>query len=319
MEGTIHIWNHCHSCGAQPIVGIRFECQVCPAGPDNDLCELCYRQFLKGAVKHPRMRRGLNLPELQHRFLEFQGKLGSEYVPWLALSRSGLPAPPIPDHFLIRPEFQCGRQSFLGTYAFAATHRNESKQLLLTALHVLDDVAKSYSVDCSTSNFSYTGTELPAVITQVRLYDAFADNWVLAELGSADSMLVLPSARVGEPEPCSKQDIAGFRVDPHTSLNAAKIADRDPAVGEAVWLVANQFAKRSFEAIVVEPVKDSFIFRFRSTKALSKNTSGAPLVNSDGEIVGINVGAGFFEGHWFGHGNFATSIRSHLDSAPADR
>src|SRR5919201_3732442 len=41
VSELIHIWYRCHNCGMQPIVGQRFECQTCPSGPDNDLCEKC--------------------------------------------------------------------------------------------------------------------------------------------------------------------------------------------------------------------------------------------------------------------------------------
>src|SRR4051812_43809070 len=49
----IHVWKRCYACDLGPIVGPSFECQTCPDGPDNDLCEACHAGYLEGRVKHP--------------------------------------------------------------------------------------------------------------------------------------------------------------------------------------------------------------------------------------------------------------------------
>lgn len=38
-DREVHWWNHGHHCQVEPVVGRRYECQDCPAGPDIDLCE----------------------------------------------------------------------------------------------------------------------------------------------------------------------------------------------------------------------------------------------------------------------------------------
>jgi hypothetical protein len=128
-------------------------------------------------------------------------------------------------------------------------------------------------------------------------------------------MLTLPGARVGDEEPFSQRDIAAFRTE-SSSLFRAKLADRPPAVGEPIWLVVRRgqgTTERTIEAVVVELTDRTLVFRFMASEPLPSYTSGAPLVNFIGEVVGINIGSGFVDGYRFGHGNHVASIRRHLD------
>src|ERR1700757_3179145 len=68
----VHIWNRCHACGATPIVGLRFACQTCPAGADNDLCQACYRLFEQGQIEHPSPE-AREAPVGHHVFRVFEG------------------------------------------------------------------------------------------------------------------------------------------------------------------------------------------------------------------------------------------------------
>lgn len=294
---------------------MRFECQTCPCGPYNNLCETCYRGLATGRVKHPHIWRGVDVHSNEiHNFSAFQGCLEIGYETWLAVAQCRERAPQVADRFVIRPEFQSGSHSFIGTYGFAIRHCSADVVLFVTALHVLDELAKNFRVDCSSVNKSYSGQELPNLITRVILYNAFVDRWMFAELGFADSMLVLPRARIGEQEPNAALDIAAF-IGINALLNPARIAVRDPSIGEPVWLVVKHLENRSLQGVVVEKFESSIIFKYAMNTPVPKNSSGAPVINAAGEVVGINVGAGFFGQHWFGYANPATSIRLHLDPA----
>jgi S1-C subfamily serine protease len=50
---------------------------------------------------------------------------------------------------------------------------------------------------------------------------------------------------------------------------------------------------------------------------MPKYSSGAPILDEDGCVVGINTGLGRFEGREFGHANPVSSIRAHLAEAIA--
>jgi hypothetical protein len=310
----IHVWNRCHACGAEPIVGLRFQCQTCPLGPDSDLCEACHRGFEQGRVRHPAPE-NREAPRGPHVFRAYEGVPREQVSHWLAVPWVAAPAPAVLDHCVVRPEFRCGRESVFGSYGFVVADENGGAPLLLTALHVLDEVCKAKRIDCSTANAAYSGRELPQHITGVQLYDVYALQWMLAELGPAGPMLVLPDARICPVEPNSHRDIAAFRVAPSTPVRPLRLADVPPAVGEPVWLAVNVgrgARERTIPAVVVESTERTFVFRYAGQAAMPPFTSGAPLLNRKGEAVGINAGCGLLDGHRLGHGNNVASIRRHL-------
>lgn len=319
LSDLVHIWSRCHACGAQPIAGRRFECASCPAGPDNDLCEACYRAFERGRVEHPAPGSYAKQTggRIGHVFRAREGASPDRYRPWLEVPRADARAPSVPDRFVVRPEFRAGRESFFGPYAFVVDSEDGGQPLVLTALHVMDELIKSVGLECTLQNLSYTGEELPGVVTEVGLYDVFAENWMIAELGSARSMLALPEARVGEEEPLSDRDVAAFRVSRSARVTAGRLAAETPRPGDPVWLAFRRPASnlRTIEAVVVETTDRTFILRFANPDDVAPHSSGAPLLDREGAVVGINVGAGWYGGHRFGHANHVDSIRRHLGMA----
>jgi len=315
----IHLWHHCHGCEAKPIVGKRFHCKNCPDGPDNDLCEPCYEKYLKGSVTHPPPDTPAALAGImEHRFESHEGKPANRYESWLDVTHPDTPAPSVPDGFVVRPLFTSGMDSVIGGYAFAVRMDNSQKPILLTALHVMDEMIKQKGIDCSDANTGYTGRELPSVITEVGVYDVFAPNWMLEPLGSAGPMLVLPGARTHDEEPYSDRDIAAFRVQDIGQLNPVPLAQRVPRVGDPVWQVAQSVGKKGkklFKAVVVEATDRSMVFKFENLEEELKYTSGSPYVNKEGEVVGISVGGGVFKEQKLGHANHVENIRRHLEKA----
>lgn len=304
----------------RPIVGKRYECKTCPEGPDNNLCEACFASFQQGIAKHPApgsLVEHLNLG--RHEFRAFEGKPHESHLHWLNIPHPSCPAPSqLPGPFVVRPEFRSGSDSFFGGYAFVIKAEDGGTPLVLTALHVLDELIKSKGIDCTTANRSYTGHELPRQVKSVNLYDVFATNWMTAELGSAGSMLILADARVGEEEPYSQRDIAAFRANSSLKVAPATLASSRPALGEPLWLLARGekgAAPRPLQAVVVEVTERTMIFRYQNSTP-PRYCSGAPLVNRNGAVVGINVGCGNVTGEVIGHANHATSIRRHLNWLP---
>jgi hypothetical protein len=148
--------------------------------------------------------------------------------------------------------------------------------------------SKFRGIDCSDGNMAYTGRELPHKVTSVQLYDPFAPNWMLAELGTAGDMLPLPDARIGGVEPYSQRDIAAFRVGVPTSFHPLPLAAAPPVVGESSWLAVNLGRGergRTSQAIVVEITNETLVFRFAVAATSPPHISGAPL-NCVGEVMG---------------------------------
>ena len=216
------------------------------------------------------------------------------------------------DRFLLRPEFQTGRESFLGTYGFPIRHERAPHGLFCTALHVLDELARNAGVDCSVENTRYTGEELPAIVSSVVVYDAFAPKWIFAEAGTTGRMIVLPDTRTGEKEPFCQRDVALFTLPSGGTLHLADLAPDIPDEGDPVWLVASRVPKddrRTMAAVAVACTPQALVFRFTSREEPPRNTSGAPLIDESGKVIGVNVGCGYFSGHHFGHAVHSASIQ----------
>ncbi len=319
-EEPVHLWHHCHHCNQGPIKGRRYHCEACPDGPDNDLCEPCYERYQKGEIPHPLENSpaiGLGIEE--HRFVCLEGKPAGQYDDWLRVGHPEAADPSIAGSFVVRPLFSCGLDSVMGSYAFVVTVNVEggSGPLLLTALHVMDEIIKKKGIDTTDANPGYTGKELPAIITEVNLYDVFAPNWMTAPLGTAGPMLVLPEARTGDEEPYSHRDIAAFRVSDSQKLKPAPLAVRVPQKGEPVWGVvklAEKPGQRLLKAVVVDITPRSLVFKFEQPDEAgqARYPSGSPLLNRQGEVVGIRIGGGTFGHQKFGHANHVGNIRRHL-------
>lgn len=318
-EEIVHIWHHCHNCEAAPIVGQRYHCETCPAGPDNDLCEKCYDLLQKGKIKHPLEESlGSAIGTKDHEFKTYEGKPGYLYEPWLQVLHPGIPDPPLPHPFVVRPIFTSGADAAMAGYAFVVNLEDGNSPVLLTALHVMDEMIKKKGIDCTDENKNYTGKELPAVITEVNIYNVFADNWMMAPLGTASPMLVLPNARTSDEEPYSDRDIAAFWVKVPRDLQPASLAQQTPSVGDPIWLVARPnkgSGKKLFKAVVVEITDRSMVFKYEKPGEKLKYSSGAPMVNKNGEAVGIIVGGGEFKKQSLGHANHVGNILKHLSES----
>ncbi len=313
----VHVWHHCHECDAKPIVGKRYHCTSCPDGPDNDLCEPCYEKYKQGTVQHPPAESYTEAAGItEHCFQMEEGKPLEDYKDWLDVPHPQAAEPKVPAPFVVRPIFNAGFDSTIGGYAFAVTMEGFSRPLLLTGLHVMDELIIKKNIDPTAKNKDYSGKELPAIITDVNLFDVFAPNWMMASLGDAGPMLVLPDARSGEEEPYSDKDIAAFHVHPTAQLTPASLAKTKPAIGDPVWLLARpeQPGNNLFKAVVLESTDRSLVYKFETKEELPKYGSGSPIIDKNGQVAGITIGGGQLQDHQLGHANHAENIRKHLES-----
>lgn len=111
-------------------------------------------------------------------------------------------------------------------------------------------------------------------------------------------------------------DLAAFSLLGPARIHALPLAVRAPAVSEAVWLIGPVESDDSLRhrATVVEFGDDYLIYAYDEPIEL-RATSGAAVVNTDGEVVAVNLGGGDEGGVTIGVGNPASSVRRHLDAA----
>jgi len=318
QASNVHLWYHCHHCQAAPIIGLRHHCLSCPEGPDNDLCATCYHLWLQKKIPHPAPDSYTSGMGIQHHhFEETPGKPADAFMHWLDIPMPAPIVPVFPTRCVVRPIFNSRSDSVIGGYAFAIKHDSFAQPLILTALHVMDELIKKLGIDCTAANYNYSGKELVNAVTDVNLFDVFAPMWMTAPLGTAGPMLVLPEARLGDEEPISHRDIAAFHVHAGSTVNPCRLAQKVPVVGQAVFLAARvegDAAQTLYKAVVVECTETSMVYRYAADAGKPKYSSGAPMLDEKGHVVGINVGGGRLEQSELGHANHVGNIRRYLSN-----
>jgi hypothetical protein len=320
---SIHMWNYCCHCKAWPIKGNRFHCEVCAEGPDNDLCEACYEAYTQGRVIHHIAvdNNGEN-DDGNHSFILKTGVSESIYAKWIkkhGATQSAIEPSIQAKRFVVRPVFTAGKMCAIGAYAFAVrSPERPNNPILLTALHVMDQIIKSAGIDCKENNKNSPGDKLAMLINDIQIYNPFVKNWMVAPLGEAGPMIVLPEARLCEEEPYSYRDIAAFKLNGKETCGNCMLANEMPSEGDPVWIftgVENSWDSKLYGAIITKSDESCMVYEIKSTKGIPKHFSGSPIINKQGEVVGIAIGMGKFEGRTFGHANSVYSIRNHLVTA----
>lgn len=110
-----------------------------------------------------------------------------------------------------------------------------------------------------------------------------------------------------------KNDIAIFKLD-QKPANYLTLALSPPKIGETVWLYGLVYNRPPelllHKAVVVEYDKNWISYQFADSGLILNGTSGAAILNSGGEVVGINLSGGEQGGKLYGYGNPLVSMQS---------
>ncbi len=311
----IHIWQQCSNCDLRPIIGVRYECQTCPTGPNIDLCESCYEAFTLGKITHPKHKNTYSSfpePTNTHTFKKCIGtSYKSEQIQqWQSLNSENITNPKLPKGFVVRPIFNCGSNFLIGSAGFVIKY-NE-KLLFVTAIHVLDSIVKAlnYAPTSEKSLSSFISDK----ISSIDLFDIFSDNWMINMVGKADHMYDIKNAKIGDIEPYCDNDIAIFNVTECDALSPQVLASEPPKLGDRVWQAfpSTDNKHHIHAATIVEINKESLIFKYDHKGQIMEGGSGSPLLNENGEVIGILVGGGHYDGIEYGYCNQLSNIQNHL-------
>jgi hypothetical protein len=113
------------------------------------------------------------------------------------------------------------------------------------------------------------------------------------------------------------RDIAVLPV-PAAEVTPLKLAKDAPAIGANVWLIGQAFAGAPatlflHKAKVVLSGDIALSYEFADPKLNLAGTSGAPIVNENGEVVAISLAGGLQRGRLIVGGNNVRVIRTVLD------
>jgi hypothetical protein len=191
-----------------------------------------------------------------------------------------------------RPEFQTVSGPMnAGTAFILDVPVKSAKALLVTAHHLFGPNGGMEK--------QVTWQELPEKVTKAKC------TFLSSRGGSMTVGKPLPikNARaIGEGG--NARDIAAFPIT-ETPAYAIKLAVLPPKVGDEVWLVAKVVSGAPsteilHKARVTRSDRSVLEFEYENRAINIRATSGAPIVNKDGKLVGVNVGASHGSGDMVG-------------------
>jgi hypothetical protein len=224
----------------------------------------------------------------------------------LAVAVAFAKAPTPPSDVVYKPTFLTGYSSLTAGTGFVV--RLNDQYAFLTAHHLFGPAA---------------GLErdlTPAEAREFAIGLAGSSMNQQSKLLISSQMLFIPSAKAFDQRDAS-HDIAAFRLT-HYAGPALTVAETTPKKGETVYLLGRPRGEEKLRLIsaVISRVSTNSIEYFYDEAGVNfAGTSGAPILNESGEVVGMNLGGGELQGKEFGFGNpaksFAALVTTAIDSA----
>lgn len=216
--------------------------------------------------------------------------------------------PSVPDRFVFRPTFETRLGTVHAGRAFVVNLPHQPVPIALTAIHLLGP-AGGLERDVP-------GSEVPNVIRRVVLEECFDAN-IQFDIGGA-ALLIAPAAPLGESSQAG--DVAAFWVSDSANVRALPLAESDPVEGESVWVagpvISGAPPGRRVHAAHVYALEDrKLYYKYENAQIELRATSGAPVLNAQGEVVAINLGGGEMNGDLIGVGNPVSRFRPYVVNA----
>jgi hypothetical protein len=228
----------------------------------------------------------------------------------LAAMAFGAPAAPMPPRNTVcRPTFTTATGPFSAGTAFVCEYPEGKGHVLITAQHLFGP-----------------GGGLPAKIAwnemadKIKQVDGVSMHDPAVHLVSTNVVPIEGAHALDQKGPDG--DIAVFALLESKDRATLKLGDKTPKVGDPVWLYGCQAGGKTVEllpAIVSLSTDKELDYTFDDKAIQMRATSGAPILDADGNVVAINIGSTTRRAKLVGFGNPLASIRAHLEHAFAKK
>jgi|694.fasta_scaffold119576_3 hypothetical protein len=199
-------------------------------------------------------------------------------------------APLIPERSVVRPYVKTSNGEIpVGesvATAFAVTIEENQKPIVLSALSVLD-TGKFFTGRPAQNSFNL-GLE------SITLSDAFGS---MDGVVSAFAFIDIPESGFADDSNAKAGDVLAIQLGNKNPFKSFRLSDSLPTVGEKIWLSAAVFegappSQRQHEAVLTQvEVNGNIQYRFENKKLSFQGTLGAPILNAEGKVIAIHLGA----------------------------
>ena len=203
-----------------------------------------------------------------------------------APSEAALPAPTeIPANQILSAQYDTADGVFTAGTAFAVTVEGAKAPILLTAHHIFGPWG---GLDAQLSS-----EEVASFVTGGSVLDVFSEKDTGAKIGQA--IPIAGAAAVGDAGSADK-DLAAFYLEDADALQPLKLAENPPAAGDKLYLLAYLWDTDTphengiYEATCLGVEAGNIVYQLDEEFSTS-GASGAPVINSAGEVVGVHAAA----------------------------
>ncbi len=203
---------------------------------------------------------------------------------------------------LFRPVFVTEDSSFSAGSAVAIQLESFDTPVVITAHHLfgpsggLEETIKS--------------EDLHSFIKNVVFYNLFTEN----EIFQSNKVLVLTEADASEG---IHKDLSAFLAVDYNIDATYSLSNKALKEGDRVWLLASLYLNEQeiHPGRIVEYTDERVIYQFDDSSLDLTASSGAPIINRNGEIIALNLGGQLSEEVLYGYGNPSVSMLKILNKA----